>query len=213
MKALTSLFVVLLACSSSPSPGVGPPTPVVDETKCPTTRDENPYGVCYPVNDLGVDVGQVIPNLCFDDGTLSFCLAQLYDPESKLAARLIHITVMANWVGPSNVEADFIAGTDLTGANVSSVAWAKELSPNVAFINAWLTQTTTSGGGATADFQAWLAAHGDVVSTNVAPGVLGDAPAIPLNIDIDARTMKIVHEALGLDLQLDQSIEKVLSTL
>jgi hypothetical protein len=173
--------------------------------------------VCYPTADIGTEVGQVTPNWCFDDGTTSFCLAQLYDPQGKLPARLIHMTVMAAWNGPSNEEADFIAGTNTNGDNPNGISWAKELAPNVVFLDVLIDGPTFGTGATTNDLQAWISAHGDVVPTYVDPtemlGVFFDGAAVPCNIDIDAHTMKIVAVDLGFDTNLDHTLETLLASM
>ncbi len=175
--------------------------PKTENVQC-APQDLNPYGVCYPTGD-------VIPNFCLDDGTVSFCLAQLYDPQGELAARLIHITVFATWCGPCTDEADFITGSNVTGANPSGISWAKELAPKVVFLD-----VLTDG----ANLQAWIAAHGDFVPTLADPGteslgVYFDGAAVPLNIDIDARTMKILDSSNGFDTNLDHTLQTLLASM
>jgi hypothetical protein len=210
-------FIALVACSGPPSPSPGLEGPTVESSRC-APRDTNPYGVCYPTTNLGTGGGQVIANYCFDDGSLSFCLAQLYDPQKKFPARLIHLTVIAVWCGPCNEYVDFIAGTNVSGANTSGVSWAKDLAPDVVFIDILADGKTPGVGPTTNDLQAWIAAHGDVVPTFLDPGVqnLGvfyDGAAIPFSIDIDPHTMTIIDATEGFDTNLDQTLKTLLASM
>jgi hypothetical protein len=208
MRALALLLFV--ACSSpSPSPGLGAPT--TQNVPC-APRDLNPYGVCYPTSDLGLDAGQVLPNGCFAGPNVSFCLAQLYDPQQRFAARLIHIAFVAKWVGVSMEEVDFIAGTDLTGANVSRVSWATEL-PDVVFVDV-VMDASPPASSVVADLQAWMSANGNVLTvSNDTLGVFFNSTSVPTNVDIDPKTMHILDSTLGFDTNLDQTLKKLVASL
>ncbi|HEX4514640.1 MAG TPA: hypothetical protein VH054_13920, partial [Polyangiaceae bacterium] len=123
-----AVFIFALACSAPPpSPGLDAPT--IASVGCPP-YDTNPSGACYPQGNSE----QVVPNDSYAGADGSFRLAQLYDPEQRFPARLIHIAVLPTWMGPANEEADFITGSDSNGSNTSHVSWASELSPKVVFI-------------------------------------------------------------------------------
>jgi hypothetical protein len=199
-------FLVSIACSSpSPSPGTGGPT--ATNQGC-AAKDTNPYGACYPTG-----VG-VIGNYCSG----SFCFAQLYDPEGKLSARLLHLTVVAIWLGATLPEIDFITGANVTGQNPSGISWAKDLAPKVAFVE-FVEGGVTLSPATEKDLSTWNQAQGspggafllDPGIENI--GVYFDGAAIPFEVDVDLRTMKILDTQLGFDANLEQSLQSLLASL
>jgi hypothetical protein len=191
----SSLFFVGCSAATPPDPGVKGPTVTSD---CNTT-DQNPYGVCYPTQDMGsrarsgqsvnavsgarilnyafsgyktFDVGTVLST-----GTLSTVrLADFFDPQQKLGPngtgiKIIHVVVSAVWCNPCNQETDFVSGGNWTGANTTGVSWAKDLAPlGVVFLQA-LDDGATVGVGATPnDLNNWINHHQNDFTTTLDPG-------------------------------------------
>jgi hypothetical protein len=204
MKRFAAVLALVACSSQSPSPGTSGPT-VTNEGCAP--RDTNPYGVCYPTGE------GIIGNFCSG----SFCFAQLYDPQGKLSARLLHMTVVAVWLGSTLPEMDFITGANVTGQNPSSISWAKDLAPKVVFVE-FVDGGPTLSAATRNDLSTWNQAQGAGGAFLLDPGVqnLGvyfDGAAIPFDVDVDLRTMKILRTQLGFDTNLEQSLQTLLASL
>jgi hypothetical protein len=148
---------LVLACGSTPPPDPGTGGPTV-QTMC-SASDTNPYGTCYPTQNIGTSVragstpGSIIANFAFDGlpaadtgkldpaaaktSTSTIHLSNYYDPAGKgipgviggVPIKIIHLTVAALWCGPCNEETDFIAGANHTGYNTGNASFATELAP------------------------------------------------------------------------------------
>ncbi len=205
---LTLVAVVVIGCSvQAPTTDPGLLAPSVAACAHPTL-----LGYCYPT-DVGMSVGQPIVDLAFTtSGDKTIRLGDYYDPDGKTPTRLLHITVFAQWCGPSLAEVDFILGSNFTGGNAGGLSWQSELAPKVAFIEL-LGDGVTMGVGATvAELTAFSTAHPNATAALATDnfGAFFDAAAIPLNLDIDTRTMRILDASVGFDTNLDASILKLL---
>jgi hypothetical protein len=147
-------------------------------------------------------------------------LADYYDPEQKLGPAgtgisVIRVMVNTAWCGPSNEEADFVSGANYTGQNSGGASFAKELEPlGVVFIEV-LGEGAIVGQGATmSDLVSWVGHH-EIDYTATVDGPLGYSPlssyfpeaAIPFSLDIDARSMEILHIDIGLDIKADTTLK------
>jgi len=150
------------------------------------------------------------PNGVVDSSqTQILSLADFYDPTGALGYTVIHIAVNTVWCGPSNEEADYIAGHSYA----PSPGFAKELAPlGVVFLEV-LTDGPVVGQAATIeDLRTWVSMHQTDYSVAVdgdygSLGSLFDGAAIPFNIDIDARSMEILSSELGFNTALDTAIK------
>jgi hypothetical protein len=208
-----AIAAVAFACGSAPAPssGVVPP-----DASCATV-EKNPYGACYPQGEYGATAGDTIANFCFAPSNA--CLAQFYDPDGRLGIKLIHVVVAAMWSEPSSAETDFITGSNATGTNPNGASWASELAPDgVVFFEALDDGPTLGTAASAADLATWTSAHDATIDVVLDPGnenlgIFFDSAAVPVNVDIDARTMKVVDASVGFDVKLDASIEAVLASL
>jgi hypothetical protein len=109
-----------------------------------------------------------------------------------------------------------ISGSNAIGTNPGAISWATELAPKGVVFVEFLDDGPVDGMAATrSDLQTWVSDHAITFSTGIDPGnrnlgIFFDADAVPLNIDIDARTMKVLDASVGLDTHLDETIESFL---
>ncbi len=237
MMAVMACGLLATACGgrvegSSPLEGTAAPT-------APTSCDVNPYGVCYPTANIGTQVltldakgnivsrGNRAPNFRFTgfratsaNGIVDtsraqvVSLADFYDPDQTLGITVIHLLASTMWCGPSNDEADLIAGADYMGTNPPPAAsWAKELAPlGVVFLEV-LIEGPVGGAAATlGDLQKWVSYHDVDYSVGLDPegqmlGMFDPAAEVPFNMDIDARSMEMLDASDGIDTALDGTIK------
>jgi hypothetical protein len=225
------------ACGAKASTSTGIPAPADQDQGCVA----NPYGACYPTEDVGrtplvIDAngnvlqrGERITNLRFtgfpaasaasivDATTLrTISLADLYDPESR-KIRLIHVMGNTMWCGPSNEEADFVAGADYTGQNTGGAAFARELEPlGVVFLEVLIDGPTLGTAPTPANLRDWVTHH--QVDYDVAMDVGGWSDSlfgsyattsfVPFEMNIDPRSMEILSIDSGFDASLDVTLRK-----
>jgi hypothetical protein len=204
------LFTLLLGCGAI-EPQHGTPTP--DSGVTCVAPNLNPYGVCYPT-DIGSQKGTAVPNFCFD-GVKPFCFAQLYDPAGTLGIKLIHVVEVSVWAPTAIQEVDAITGNGTQGKS-----WATDLAPKGIMFVILLVEGPVAGTGATmADVQSFIAKHPSTsVPMGLDPtanklGVYWNTAAIPMNIDIDARTMHFIGSSAGFDPNLDQTLITLVASL
>ena len=238
MRRWVACALALAACGGTTVDVTGTPAPGAEQTCTP-----NPYGACYPTDDIGSDIlaledggvahrGERIAPLRFvgyratnadaivDTSHLqTISLADFYDPEQRLGPngqgmRLLHVFVNAEWCGPSNEESDFISGANWTGANTGMLSFAHELEPRgVVFFEVLMDGPTDGVAPTPADLLAWVTRHDvDYTLTFDVDGWRGSlfkdwgTDAIPLNLDIDPRSMEILSAGPGFDTALDQTL-------
>ena len=201
--------------------------------------DTNTYGVCYPTDHVGTAVAEIgqdgnlwqhgdrIANFRFmgfrSPGTYTtdavttpeaLSLSDFYDPEGELGIKVLHIMVNVRWCGPSNEEADFVAGANYTGQNTGGASFASELAPlGVRFLEVLVDGLMLGQPATLDDLRAWVTEH----RIDYAAGVDGNygelgpffpQAAIPFNLEIDARSMEILATSMGFDSEMDASLKK-----
>ena len=218
--------MLLVGCgrlAQDPDPGV--PSPAVDAQSCTLG---NGYGVCCPAT------GDDIASLAIETSTMSTIhVCDFYDPQQKgmpgviggVPIKLIHVGAFSMWDKASGEEADFISGSNSTGANTSGASWAKELAPlGVVFIEVLADGAVVGTGATLADLKSWTQAHApsqNVFGQNVFVGIdanqdLGaffSPDATPYNADIDARTLQVLDTSVGFDPNGDKTIQSLVATL
>jgi hypothetical protein len=211
-------FALVVACSSPLPPDRSDPQPT-DASQC-APQDQNSYGVCYPTQSLGGSVGDRFGDAALTTASRAIRLGDFYDPQQAgvpdliggVPIRLIHVTVGAMGSTATNVEADFITGSNVTGQNPNLVAWATEFAPEgVVFIVAFVDGPVDGVSATLTDLAAWIAARN--VSQAI-PAIVG-APSLEslvpvVDVDIDGRSMQILDEAPGGDPTIDQTVESAL---
>lgn len=226
MRIGEAVLIGLLAACGGRDPGAGLTglTGPTEHSSCET----NPYGACYPTANIGtsamktangkVTPGDHIPNFRFigfrplapgavDDTTVpaTLSLSNYYDPAAKLGVSLLVILVNTEWCGPSNEEADAVAGGNYTGDNTEHTSLASELAPlGVRFLEVLVDGPLTGQPATLDDLREWVTRHavdyplgldGDYAEL----GQLFAMPAIPFNLVIDARSMEILETWTGFD--------------
>jgi hypothetical protein len=176
----------------------------------------NPYGVPYPTGNLGTNAragskpGNVIRNhkfqgYVFENGTLDTSalreikLADYYDPQGQLGYKVLHIFGAAIWATPSETEMhDIVAATSAVAAKggVFLAILGEGLQPGVK--------------SQEIDLKNWASIDKPKFSIALDPawkelGNYFDAAAVPLNMNIDARSMEILSSGVGMppDIEAD----------
>jgi hypothetical protein len=226
------LSATLLACAVPMRPDQG-----LAEPTSPETCESNPYGVCYPTNDIGTALrsglryGDRIPNLRFmgfrshgttvvettaQPGTVS--LADFYDPMGLMGNVLVVIISNHMWCGPSNEQADFFSGANFTGVNTGGASWAKDLAPLGVVVIEALDDGVTPGTSATLDeLRAYVARH-ESDYTSVLDGdrklaaFFVQTPWDPDVLVIDARSMELLSATVGFDTNAGQTLAELATT-
>jgi len=205
---------------------------------CVPTLDENPYCEPYPTSNLGTMArggtgsaappGDVIQNFMFQgyanphqgsptveaEAPVTIGLADFYDPHNR-KYELLHLSVVASWCGPANLEAVALVGAAATLAE-----------KGVVILQA-LDEGPTMGVGATlGDLKSWMKPDpgGVVDGFTVGPrgpvsfnmvldpevatlGVFFSVDVLPWAADIDVRTMEILDQGVGYDPNTVATIE------
>jgi hypothetical protein len=206
MKRVAGALLLAVSCGGTIAPHEGVSSPTADGGE----SCANAFGACCPI-------GAIDWTMQTTTSTVRVC--DFYDPQQKGAVgiiggvpiKLIYLTIVAPWSGPSMAEADFIAGSNFSGTNSAGVSLAAEFAPRGVIFMELLED------GTLAELKAWVADPPNLfvgTDPNQSLGVFYDATAIPMNICIDARTLKTLSTDVGFDAtNMAASIEHQLANL
>lgn len=214
MGALRTLapaaLLALLGCSSQPldpAPGSGnPEVPEPPDGEVPVVEGDF-RSVSYPVGPYGMEVGSVIANLSFlgwrdpiasgYDATalerVSF--SDFYDPDGQKGLEVIVVNASAVWCTVCQTEL-----ADMKSANVYG-----RFKPAGVEIIGTLFEDAVGDPARPADLTFWgnssrrAIAFPLVLDPGLKMGAYFTSDATPLNLVIDARTMRILHSFMGYD--------------
>ena len=161
----------------------------------------------YPSGPYGTDEGDTIANLSFTQGwtdpQASGCdtsklgpmkFGDFYDPEGKKGLRLILINTAAVWCGACKAEHQ-------GGKSPSLSEHYTSLKPKGLSIISLLFQNSKSEPAASVDLNAWCQSYDTNFPFALDPeyqmGIFASAETAPLNLIVDARTMKIKKKFIG----------------
>jgi hypothetical protein len=216
--AATLFAVAPLACSSGNASHANTASDGGQATLA--GHDMNPEGVAYPspapgssygrTRRSGSTAGSVIKNFKFhgypngdaSQGLQTIALADYYDPCNK-RYKLLHLTVAAAWCAPCNQETDAI------------VAAKPQLdSDHIAVLQA-LDDGPMEGVGATqGDLDHWTTLHKTNFTEMLDPALANlsgffNPAAVPWNCDIDPRTMEILNDSTGAEIDVTLGLSSI----
>lgn len=165
----------------------------------PTTApDKNPAGVDYPTQGIGTTVGAVMQNykfLGYPDGDPSkglqpMSLAQYFDPQGA-KYKMIHVQASGTWCTYCRSETRMVIPLKAQ-LEAKKILWVVSLAEGPSQgtpstkedLDKWISQFK------------WDAPH-LLDSGNKNFGPFYDAAALPWNVNIDAKTMKILSSGVG----------------
>lgn len=210
-----------------------PVTPIDSDAGEASTVETNPVGEACPTDNLGHTPHTHIANLKFKgykaNGTspiaaqgdlVPISLCDFYNPTGKNGNyKLIHIAGASRWCGPCSHEASDISGYDYQAGQRTGPGIAADLAPlGVVFFQV-LFEGEAGGSPATnIDLQLWATSHQSNFTSVIDPGPTAlreflDGKTLPWNADINARTMEILGVTIGLDVSLEDTLKKTVSSL
>jgi hypothetical protein len=201
-----ALAFALSSCTSSSlsGPAQDPGLEGDDGTSVASAPDKNPYGVDYPIDNIGYTArtgsrpGNRIQNYKFlgypdadkSKGLQPISLAQFFDPEGR-KYKLIHIVASAVWCPPCQAEAEMV--TPLKSQfEAKKIVWLVSMVEGPARgtpskqkdLDGWINQFKSP-------YTHWLDPSNDKM------GPFYDIAAIPWNANINAETMEILSSKTG----------------
>ena len=182
--------------------------------EAPIASDEQE---AYPSGDFGWNVDNVIPNMAFTGylhldpstlvgrngiGTVRF--SDFYDPDGSRGLRFLLVGIHDAWCPPSIDQEDFTNGTNYLQGNVMGESFALQYAPKGVRFLTLLQQGTHYQHDATiSDLWIWMSQHGSRISEALLPSNELELNvievAVPYNIIIDTRTMRIKATYLGFE--------------
>ena len=211
--------------------GTNEPWPLEASTGGETTApDTNPVGDVCPTTTLGHKPHTRIANLKFqgykangtsviapqgDLATISLC--DYFNPNGKNGNyKLLHLTGAARWCGPCSVETSGISGYDGTR---NGPGIAANLAPlGVVFLQVVFESEKFGTPATVNDLQIWMTGHQSNFASVIDPGPTAlhdftDAHILPINVDIDLRSMEILNATTGASPSLEDDLKGLLTTL
>jgi hypothetical protein len=189
---LAALGLVLAACGAN-TPKIPPELLSSNDSSCSATQ--------YPSGPYGTQEGDTIANACFqgfrqpdvvnhDVGSLeTVAFSDYYDPIGTKGDRLILINTAAVWCSACRTEHEGLSAKNT------------EYAPKGLRIVSALFQDAASNPATIGDLSGWVESFSSnyvmVLDPDYQLGAYASAETAPLNLVVDARTMKIEKKLLG----------------
>lgn len=196
----------------------GPPTTPSDD---PSTPGGDYQKRTYPAGPYGTGVGATLEDYSFlgwhdpvaagyDETKLEqVSLSEYYDPDGTKGIKLIWINASAVWCSVCRTEMKDIKNNGVRAA----------FAPKGVQLLGTLFEDARSGPAKPKDLRSWgmLPAHSIdfplVLDPGFKLGTFFTSDATPLNMLVDARTMKVVSATMGYSLDYWQQVDNYLATL